>query len=92
MNVATVLEISNGKVSRAVISPGSVMPLPGRVAEAEELLNGNIPSEDLFINAGRKVGDVMVEKSGVRWSTEYKKPVIQTMVKRALSESYSRCL
>lgn len=87
MNVAVMLNIEDGKINDAVISPGSVMPAPGRIKEAEEIILGREPSPEVFRLAGEKVARVMVEKSGIRWSTEYKKPVIQTMVARALSQA-----
>ncbi|NLB35176.1 MAG: xanthine dehydrogenase family protein subunit M [Elusimicrobia bacterium] len=87
LNVALYLVIKDGVIEKASISPGSVMPSPRRVGEAEELLIGEKPSIELFREVGKKVGEVMVEKSGVRWSTEYKKPVIEVLVRRALSEA-----
>jgi CO/xanthine dehydrogenase FAD-binding subunit len=83
MNVAVMLNIKKGIIESAVISPGSVMPTPGRVNEAERLAEGNKPSGELFEKAGVKVSEIMIEQSGIRWSTEYKKPVIEQMVKRA---------
>lgn len=89
MNVAAYLLIENGKIKKAAVSPGSVMPSPGRISEAEELLTGESPSMELFKAASEKVGEVMIQKSGIRWSTEYKKPVIEAMVRRALGEAAS---
>ncbi len=85
MNVAVMLNIKGGVIEDAVISPGSVMPFVGRVTEAEELLEGNKPSKELFEKAGLKVSGIMIKESGIRWSTEYKKPVIKEMVSRALN-------
>ncbi|MEA3507183.1 MAG: FAD binding domain-containing protein [Elusimicrobiota bacterium] len=84
MNVAVMLKIKGGKIEKAFISPGSVMPSPGRVSVAEKLVEGNKPSKEIFEKAGFKVSEIMIKESGIRWSTEYKKPVIEQMVKRAL--------
>jgi CO/xanthine dehydrogenase FAD-binding subunit len=85
MNVAVMLKIKGGKIEKAFISPGSVMPSPGRVSGAEKLVEGKNPSKELFEKAGVKVSEIMIKESGIRWSTEYKKPVIEQMVKRALT-------
>ncbi|MFH1416648.1 MAG: FAD binding domain-containing protein [Elusimicrobiota bacterium] len=87
MNVAVVIALENGKIIRAAISPGSVMPAPCRIKKAEDLLIDKAVSEEIFDAAGREVAGLMLKKSGRRWSSEYKMPVIQAMVRRALMEA-----
>ncbi len=87
MNVAVMLDIEDNVIKEAVISPGSVMPSPQKIKPAQELLAGEKPSEEIFDRAGKSVAEVMIDKSGRRWSTDYKEPVIRAMVKRALTEA-----
>jgi CO/xanthine dehydrogenase FAD-binding subunit len=54
------------------------------VAEAEQLLVGRQPAQNLFREAGSKVAEAMISFTGRRWSTEYKEPVIAVLVRRAL--------
>ncbi|MGM0442143.1 MAG: FAD binding domain-containing protein [Elusimicrobiota bacterium] len=87
MNVAVMVDVKDNVIKEAVISPGSVMPSPQKVKPAQDILAGEEPSEELFDRAGKEVARVMIEESGRRWSTDYKEPVIQAMVKRALTEA-----
>jgi len=88
MNVAVVLVLDeNDVITEARIAPGSVLPKPGRVSEAEAILVGQKPTAELFESAGKKVAEVMVEKSGIRWSTPYKEPVIAVLTRRALDQA-----
>lgn len=77
-----------GIMSDVRIACGSVTPVPRRIEMAESLLRGERASESLFRRAGEVVSEEMIRQSGSRWSTPYKKPVIEVMVSRALSEAF----
>lgn len=86
MNVAVVLTLDEeGIITEARIAPGSVLPKPGRVKSAEAILVGQKPTAGLIDSAAKKVAEAMVEKSGIRWSTPYKEPVIVVLTRRALN-------
>lgn len=88
LNCAAALTIDDcGMIKGARIAPGCIFILPDRVSLAEELLLGKQPSKELFEEAGKIVSDVMIERTGVRWSTEYKQPVVQEFVYRALCQA-----
>ena len=89
INGAVVLwkEDTGGGVEEIRISVGSVTPIPCRMTEAENLLRGAVPSEEVLEGACLKIGEAMVEASGVRKSTEYKQPVVHTLVKRAIQDA-----
>lgn len=88
MNVAAALELQNdGTISGARIAPGCVFRSPDRVREAEEHLIGKAPSRALFAEAGLLSSEEMIRRTGVRWSTEYKKPVLEALVERALLQA-----
>ncbi|MBN1755388.1 xanthine dehydrogenase family protein subunit M [bacterium] len=80
---------SNNKICYIRIVPGSTTPNVFRFTEVEEYLLGNEPSERLFSKAGDMVARKMVEITGVRWSTEYKKPVIAALVRRSLQAIFN---
>lgn len=87
LNIAVSLKIDEkGIIEDIRIAPGSIMPVPCRVTEAEKLLIGQIPNEQIINWASKKVADTMVEKSGIRASTIYKKPVIGAITRRAIWE------
>jgi len=88
MNVAAALELQDdGTISGARIAPGCVFRSPDRVREAEEHLIGKAPSRALFAEAGLLSSEEMIRRTGVRWSTEYKKPVLEALVERALLQA-----
>lgn len=85
LNVSTALTFDeNKRITKARICPGCIFRNPSRVTEAEEMLIGQFPSEELFAEAGQMVSKVMIDKTGYRWSTEYKKPAVEGMVEKAL--------
>jgi CO/xanthine dehydrogenase FAD-binding subunit len=87
LNIAVSLKTDEkGIVEDIRIAPGSVMPIPCRAIEAEKLLIGQTPNEEIINRASKKVADTMVEKSGIRASTIYKKPVIEAITRRAIWE------
>jgi len=88
MNVAAALELQDdGTISGARIAPGCVFRSPDCVREAEEHLIGKAPSRLLFAEAGLLSSEKMIRRTGVRWSTEYKKPVLEALVERALLQA-----
>ncbi len=88
MNVAAALELQNdGTISGARIAPGCVFRSPDRVREAEQYLIGKAPSRKLFAEAGVLSSEEMIRRTGVRWSTEYKQPVLEAIVERALLQA-----
>jgi carbon-monoxide dehydrogenase medium subunit/xanthine dehydrogenase FAD-binding subunit len=73
-----------GKVTEARIVPGAAFPVWARVPEAEALLLGGQPTHAALAAAGREAAGVMVLRTGRRWSTEYKEPVVAALARRAL--------
>ena len=87
LSVAAIIQVeSDGRIGDARIVPGAAFPTWARVTEAEQILIGERPSIRLFALAGEKVSDAMIARTGRRWSTEYKKPVLAVLVRRALEQ------
>ena len=84
MNASVALRFEHGAIAEARVSPGCVFASPRRVASAEAMLIGQIPSVSLFEDCGKAVSEEMVAVTGVRWSTEYKYPALSAIVRRAL--------
>lgn len=78
-----------GEVVELRISAGSVTPSPTRFRAAEDLLLGKIPDQKLLEEAGEAVSGEMIRQSGYRWSTDYKKPVVESLTARVLEEVLS---
>lgn len=84
MNTAVAVKLEGGVIADVRIAPGCVFATPDRVECAEALVKGKAPSAALFEEAGRAVSEEMIKRTGIRWSTEYKKPVVEALVQRAL--------
>jgi len=86
LNIA-VLALQNNieEIEILRIAPGSVTPTE-RFEETENILLNKRPTKELIKKAAEQVSSTMIEKSGYRWSTEYKKPVIKTMTRRILTQ------
>jgi CO/xanthine dehydrogenase FAD-binding subunit len=75
---------AGGRVDFIRITPGSATPQTVRFAQAEEMLLGQRPTDELIAAVGRRVAETMISITGRRWSTEYKEPVIAALTERAL--------
>ncbi len=85
LSCAVVIERDGaGRVVRAAIAPGACLPMPARVSSAEEILVGKVPDEATIDAAAREVAEEMVRRTGVRWSTDYKKPALEAIARRAI--------
>lgn len=74
------------RVEDVRLVPGAAFPMPRRARKGEDLLRGARPTPELLARAGEAVAEEMVERSGVRWSTEYKRPVLAGLTRRALAQ------
>jgi len=89
MNAAVIGRLdSRGMVDELRLSVGSITPEPSRMTGAEEHLKGKIPDPLLIQEAAEKVSLEMVRRSGVRVSTEYKRPAVEGLVVKALTELF----
>ena len=77
---------SRGAVEDLRLCVGSILPQPARMSAAEDVLKGRIPDSDLISQAAKEVSAEMIRRSGVRPTTEYKKPAVEGLVTKALSE------
>lgn len=74
-----------GEIEKIKFVPGSVLPSPQHFNKVEEMLIGNKPNNDLLKKAGEMVAEEMINQSGYRWSTDYKKPVVKSLTFRILN-------
>ena len=88
MNLAVQLALdSSGRIASAAIAAGAILPRPGRLTEVEQQLIGQIPNEELFLNAGETATRVMLEVSGQRPSMAYKVPALRKLVAWGLKQA-----
>ena len=80
----------DGKISQARIALGSVAPVPLRAAKAEKILEGQTPTEELFIKAGQKASADASPITDLRSTAEYRKKMVAVLTRRALSEAWAQ--
>ncbi len=73
-----------GRIRELRLSPGSVTPKPQRFGSVERMVEGQAATAELIEAAASEAASFMVATTGRRWSTPYKEPVLQVLVKRAL--------
>jgi carbon-monoxide dehydrogenase medium subunit/xanthine dehydrogenase FAD-binding subunit len=87
MNISIILGLDKQKViSELRIVPGAVMPVAQRIEAAEKMLLGKIPDESLIDAAADTLAEKAFKIAGIRWSTEYKEPVLKSVFKRVLQK------
>jgi xanthine dehydrogenase FAD-binding subunit len=87
MNTGAVIERREGVITNARVSIGAAFPTQRRLAGVEARLVGKTPDEKIIEEACGEAAKEMLEVTGVRWSTEYKEPVIKTVVKRCIEQA-----
>ncbi|MEW6138060.1 MAG: xanthine dehydrogenase family protein subunit M [Thermodesulfobacteriota bacterium] len=89
VNVATLvaLQSPDGPIVDARIALGAVAPVPVRAFAAEELLIGQMPSDELFQTAGQTGVGLCSPITDHRGTMEYRCMMIEVLVKRSLKRS-----
>jgi CO/xanthine dehydrogenase FAD-binding subunit len=87
MSVAIILQIDKNRIEDIRIAVGSVTPTPQRMSEAEAFLKGKSPDEEVLQKASLKVSEMMINRSGIRPTTSYKRPVVEVLFMRAMRKA-----
>lgn len=86
INLAVLTDIEDNKFKDIRIAFGSATPTAIRFSEIEKELEDHNINEIDYDEIQEKTGQEMVEITGERWSTPYKRPVVGNLLKRALQE------
>ena len=77
-----------GCIAEARLVPGSATPHIYRFRPVEERLIGEKPHPDLYQEAARMAAEEMTRRTGRRWSSEFKEPVLVALTARALAQVF----
>lgn len=89
--VGASIEISeSGEIVSAGIGLGAVAPTTFRPDEAEAMLAGQTPTQELFARAGEVAGDQCSPIDDLRASGGYRRAMVPVLVRRALGIAYER--
>ncbi len=89
MSVAVVLRTAarEDRIEEVRISAGAVTPTPHRMSEAESILRGKTPDEGTMKKAAQCISEAVIRWSGVRPSTAYKAPVVESLFLRCMRQA-----
>lgn len=89
ISLAVLLKTKNSLIEEIRIASGAVTPIGTRLYELEKFARGKIANSDTFKELSIQLGKKVLEITGLRWSSEYKLPVLQQTFYQLL-ESVSR--
>ena len=86
--VAAQLDLDDaGTIARAGLALTSVNPSNTKVADAEAVLVGQAPSDELFAEAGELAAAAADPRSDVRGAADWKRQVVRIYTRRALASA-----
>lgn len=77
ISLAVLMKKQNGIIDEIRIASGAVTPIGTRLYELEKLAKGKEANSETFKELAIKLGEKVLEITGLRWSSEYKLPVLQ---------------
>ena len=85
VGVGSYLQIAgDNSVEKARIALASVAPTPVRARDAEEILEGNILTDDLLASAAVTAVESATPITDVRGSAEYRRELVKVLTRRTL--------
>jgi CO/xanthine dehydrogenase FAD-binding subunit len=91
VGVAALLTLgTDGRIEEARLATTGTGPTPARLTEAEALLRGETPSEELFREAGARASAALEPESDLHASADYRREIGGVLVRRALVEATAR--
>ena len=91
VSVAAALKVRGGQITSARIAFGAAAPVPRRVTEAEDFLEGKPPEPSVLREAGRLVSAAAQPRAGsIRATPFYKREVLAPLTERALGLAVAR--
>ncbi len=90
VGLACALDMSGDRITSAALSFFGVAPVPVRVAEAEAVLVGQTPTEDVFAQASEVVSNTLDPTGDVHATADYRKHIAGVLTRKGLAEASSR--
>ncbi len=79
ITLALLIKNVRGTIEDIRIASGAVTPIGLRFYELENFARGKLFENGLLKNLAQKLGQEILDKTGLRWSSAYKLPVVQQM-------------
>jgi aerobic carbon-monoxide dehydrogenase medium subunit len=93
VGVAVVVELdASGRIGNVGIGVTGVSPSPFAATDAEDVVEGQVPAEDLFRRAGEAAGAQSQPTADIRGPVDYKRAMVAEMAVRALRSATERAM
>lgn len=79
--------VVDGKIRDARVGLGGAEDRARRIAEAEEVLNGQAPSPDLFVAAGEAAAQAVDPVEDIQTTAAYRRDLVRAVTRRALEHA-----
>jgi len=79
ITLAVLIELKENKINDLRIASGAISPIGARFPELEKFAISKEINDELLKSLSSKVGEEIIKLTGLRWSSEYKLPVVQQM-------------
>jgi xanthine dehydrogenase FAD-binding subunit len=79
ITLAVLTKIENVTIQDIRIASGAITPIGMRFSDLEEFARGKQINDELIKGLAQKLGQSILDKTGLRWSSAYKLPVVQQM-------------
>jgi CO/xanthine dehydrogenase FAD-binding subunit len=86
ISLAILMMQSSGIIEDIRIAGGAVTPIGTRFSKIENMIKGKAGNSKLFKESAQKIGEEILELTGLRWSSIYKLPVVQQKIYQLLEE------
>jgi len=83
----TTYRVENGRIADPRLGIGGAESQPRRIAEAERVLQGSIPSAECFAAAAMEAARAVAPMSDPMISADYRRDLIASLVRRALEQA-----
>ena len=90
ITLAVLMELNENKINEIRIASGAVTPIGTRFPKLEKFAKGNEMNDNFLKTLASKMGEEIIKLTGLRWSSEYKLPVVQQMFYQMLSVILNR--
>jgi carbon-monoxide dehydrogenase medium subunit/xanthine dehydrogenase FAD-binding subunit len=87
ISLAFLLLHENNQIKEFRIASGAITPIGKRFYAIENEFCGKQISSDTFMEIAIKLGEQILDTTGLRWSTAYKLPVVQQMLYQLLEKN-----
>lgn len=85
ISLAMLLDLNDNVIDELRIASGAVTPIGTRLFDVEKFACGKMFNDNTIREIAIKVGESILKITGVRWSSEYKIPVVQQVCYQLLN-------